>query len=736
MGRLIFSLLLSTACFGQTAVPLPRVLDFEAGKPGDLPAGWSAPPGTAFLDDKVFHGGSQSARIERHPGTPGAYNGIFHSTPIGFAGQTIALRAYLRTADVTGVIGMWLRVDGPTGSLDFATTQGQGVTGTNDWKEYSISLPLKAEGETVFFGVLLTGTGTVWADDLRLLVDGTPVADAPKRVAPKTVLTTDTEFNTGSKVAAIESLSAVQTENLVTLGKVWGFLKYHHPAITSGKRHWDYELFRILPKILAAKDRDAANAAMVEWITGLGEVPACKPCATLDTGNLALRPDLAWLDDKSSLGAPLSSRLHEIYINRPASGTQFYVSQVRGVGNPTFDHEPSYGAIKFPDTGMQLLALYRYWNIIQYWFPDRDIIGERWDGALADTLPKFALARDATAFQSEVLKLIARVNDTHAGLSANRSVKPPLGACQLPVVTRFVGDRAVVAGYAGDEAGKASGMKAGDILTDLDGKSVSALVKEWWPYYSASNDPTRLRDMGRNLTRGECGPVTVRIQRGGESIELKTVRMTAPAPMPGLTHDLPGDTFQRLSAEIGYLKLSSVKVADVRKYIDSAAGTKGLIIDIRNYPSEFVVFALGALLVDHPTEFVRFTNGDLSNPGAFHWTPPISLDPAPIHYPGKIVILVDEVSQSQAEYTTMAFRTAPGAKVIGTTTAGADGNVSPIPLPFGFSSRLSGIGVFYPDKRPTQRVGILSDIEVKPTIEGIRDGRDELLEAAKKEILK
>jgi C-terminal processing protease CtpA/Prc len=187
---------------------------------------------------------------------------------------------------------------------------------------------------------------------------------------------------------------------------------------------------------------------------------------------------------------------------------------------------------------------------------------------------------------------------------------------------------------------------------------------------------------------------------------------------------------------IGYLKLSSVKVADVKKYIDSAAGTKGLIIDIRNYPSEFVVFALGALLVDHPTEFVRFTNGDLSNPGAFHWTPPISLDPAPIHYPGKIVILVDEVSQSQAEYTTMAFRTAPGAKVIGTTTAGADGNVSPIPLPFGFSSRLSGIGVFYPDKRPTQRVGILSDIEVKPTIEGIRDGRDELLEAAKKEILK
>ena len=47
---------------------------------------------------------------------------------------------------------------------------------------------------------------------------------------------------------------------------------------------------------------------------------------------------------------------------------------------------------------------------------------------------------------------------------------------------------------------------------------------------------------------------------------------------------------------------------------------------------------------------------------------------------------------------------------------------------------ISGIGVFYPDKRPTQRVGIIPDIEVRPTIAGIRAGRDELLEAAVSEI--
>ena len=48
---------------------------------------------------------------------------------------------------------------------------------------------------------------------------------------------------------------------------------------------------------------------------------------------------------------------------------------------------------------------------------------------------------------------------------------------------------------------------------------------------------------------------------------------------------------------------------------------------------------------------------------------------------------------------------------------------------------ISGIGVFYPDKKPTQRIGIIPNREVKPTIGGIRAGRDEVLEAAIREIV-
>jgi C-terminal processing protease CtpA/Prc len=139
-------------------------------------------------------------------------------------------------------------------------------------------------------------------------------------------------------------------------------------------------------------------------------------------------------------------------------------------------------------------------------------------------------------------------------------------------------------------------------------------------------------------------------------------------------------------------------------------------------------------LTAEKTEFVKFTSTDLANPGAFYWRPSPSLAALKPHYNGKVIVLVDEVTVSQAEYTTMAFRAA-GAKVLGSTTAGADGDVSQIPLPGGLRSMISGLGVFYPDGKPTQGVGIIPDLEVKPTIAGIRAGRDEVLEAAVRQII-
>jgi C-terminal processing protease CtpA/Prc len=547
----------------------------------------------------------------------------------------------------------------------------------------------------------------------------------------RTVYDVDREFDTGSGIR-ITALSNVQIENLATLGKVWGFLKYHHPSVTSGQRQWDYELLRVTPAILASRDRAEANTALRKWIASLGEIIPCDPCASLPAEDLQLRPALDWLEDSKLLGSELQADLKRIHRNRPASGQQFFVDLAKGVKNPVFKHEPVYDGMRYPDAGFRLLALFRFWNIIEYWAPYRDVIGEDWNGVLHQSIPKVVLAKDRRSYELEMMAVIARVNDTHSNLWSSLHVRPPLGLCKLPLNVRFIGSDAVVAGYTDHAAGKATGLLPGDIIVAIDNTPVAQLVQTWRPYYAASNEPTRLRDIAQELHRGPCGGVSLRIRRESGELDLQASR--TPEIRSAKTHDRPGDTFQMLPGGIAYLKLSSIKQADIPGYMEAAAGTKGLVIDIRNYPSEFVVFTLGQYLVDRPTNFVRFTVPDLNNPGAYYWNQGAALRPGKTHYAGKVIILIDEISQSMSEYTSLAFRSAPRARIIGSTTAGADGNVSRFGMPGGLGSLISGIGIFHPDKRPTQRIGIIPDIEVIPTIEGIRAGRDEVLETAITEI--
>jgi hypothetical protein len=467
----------------------------------------------------------------------------------------------------------------------------------------------------------------------------------------------------------------------------------------------------------------------------VGAPEDCRTCAKPPDSAHLLAP-IGWIGDKARLGDDLSGRLKRIYRNRNADDEQFYVSLVQGVGNPDFSNEGSYARLTLPDFGYRLLGLYRFWNMIEYWFPYRDVIGEDWDRVLGEFIPRLAAVTTRDAYRLEMIALVARVNDCHANVWNAIDARPPLGECRLPIMAWPVEGRFVVGAYSIPERGKASGLEVGDVILEVDGVSVDSLAAAWAPYFGVSNESARRREIGRSLSKGPCGSCRITVERAGKRLDVAANRdsMSAQDRRPP-THDRPGDAFQRLSEDVAYLKLSAVHVKDIPSYLERAAGTKCLVIDIRNYPSEFVPFELGQHLVDRTTPFARFTHGDPENPGAFLWGDSVEIEPAAPHYDGAIAILVDEMSQSQAEYTAMALRAAPRAIVVGSTTAGADGNVSTIPLPGGLRAMISGIGVFYPDKTPTQRIGIVPDVTALPTVNGIRAGRDEVLEAALKRIL-
>ena len=315
--------------------------------------------------------------------------------------------------------------------------------------------------------------------------------------------------------------------------------------------------------------------------------------------------------------------------------------------------------------------------------------------------------------------------------------QPPEGGGALPVLMRSLEGRIVVTDYTHELLGPMSGLEIGDVVVAIDGEPVQEMIARLAPYYGASNEPTRLRALARNLANGFVGSCSVVIERDGEQRTLTVERTDRESldHMVGRAHTLPGTGFRRLAGDVAYVPLADIKRETLAGEMEQVADAPALIIDCRSYPSDFPIFDLGGRLVTETTEFACFTRPDGANPGAFAWSPGVSLKPVTPHYAGKVVILVDETTQSSAEYHAMAFRAAPGAVVMGSTTSGADGNVSRYPLPGNITTMISGIGVFYPDRTPTQRVGIVPDREVKPTIAGIKAGRDEVVEAALEMVL-
>ncbi|OQP56883.1 hypothetical protein A3860_09885 [Niastella vici] len=534
----------------------------------------------------------------------------------------------------------------------------------------------------------------------------------------------DSQFNKGSGIASIP-LDNRRINDLVVLGKVWGFVKYYHPAVCAGEYNWDSELFRVLPKVMQCNNDKERNEILYTWVKQLGAFKTEK-FKQPDSGLIKLQPDLLWINEVAVLGDPLSALLNDIKSAKRTTNN-YYVRWGRS-GSPDFKNERAYADRGYPDAGLRLLALYRYWNLVQYFFPYKYLIGENWNEMLPAFIPPIVNAPEELAYKQAVLSLIVRIHDSHAGMGALVFEKV-LGNNYAPLKIRFIDNKPVVTDYLNKDLGPKTGLQKGDVITSVNGKSIEAIIKEKLPYTSGSNYSTQLRNMAYSLLRAVDTVINITYQRGS-TMRSASIGCYKPQLVPwgGMKVD---SCFKYVTPDIAYLFPDTMRKDYLNGLLPSLKNTKGMIIDMRSYPPNDVREILSTFLLAEQTPFVRFAFPDLEHPGYFILAKPREVGSRnPDHYKGRVVILVSELTQSAGEFTSMAFRAVPQSTVVGSTTAGADGNVTFFFLPGGIRTQFSGIGVYYPDGRETQRVGIVPDITVQQTIQGIAEGRDEVLEKA------
>ncbi|MGC3977421.1 MAG: hypothetical protein QM751_03845 [Paludibacteraceae bacterium] len=253
---ILFTLFLDTVTYAQDSKDNGLNLDFEFFSNG-APLNWKTFGNDyykVYADSICVKNGKYSVVIE-NTSEDANFKALSFTIPHNYIGKSIRLSGYIKTENVTnGYAGLWMRIDPGVG---FDNMQNRGIKGTTDWKEYEIVLPLNpSKTDDIVIGGLLAGNGKMWVDNLSITVDGKELYNKDLEIYKKEVFSAqkDKEFDNGSNIH-FPVIDKIWLSNLELLGRIWGFIKYHHPEIAKGNYNWDYELFRILPDYLNAKKK-------------------------------------------------------------------------------------------------------------------------------------------------------------------------------------------------------------------------------------------------------------------------------------------------------------------------------------------------------------------------------------------------------------------------------------------------------------------------------------------------
>jgi len=403
-----------------------------------------------------------------------------------------------------------------------------------------------------------------------------------------------------------------------------------------------------------------------------------------------------------------------------------------------------YADMVFPNNEYRLLALFRYWNVINYFFPYKHLIGDSWETVLPRYIPKFEANKDAVDYQLTVRELVTEMHDSHGGVRNANAASEKFGTHIPPVLLGYIEGKSVVTRVLDEKLPNEKSLRVGDVVLAVDGEPVEKR-REFLARYSASSTPQWLmRNVNGRLLLGPKDSVAkLKVQNiAGETRDVELPR-TQPITDPKLFQLLERSTpvMQVLPSGFGYADLDRLQAGEVDKMFETIKGTPAVIFDMRGYPNG-TAWSIAprltekknvvAALFSRPIlEATSLTDSELADSASYSFAQKIPERQGDV-YKGKVVVLINEDAISQAEHTCMFFEAATDVTFIGTPTAGANGDVTLMVLPGNLTVSFSGHDVRHADGRQLQRVGIQPTIKVAPTIRGLVDGRDEILEAAVK----
>jgi hypothetical protein len=386
-------------------------------------------------------------------------------------------------------------------------------------------------------------------------------------------------------------------------------------------------------------------------------------------------------------------------------------AQAKAGGSPTPETLPA------SDRDRRLADIVVAWNVYRHFYPYFADAAVEWDALLGSQLMRAYDASTRAAQADALRRLVADARDGH-GTVTDAHQRP---RATIPVQVAFIDSRLVVV------ASRAPAVPVGSVMTAVDGRSATDRFVAAMPLVSGS---LQWRQYRAAQDVAACTSTTARITLDDRG-ETRTVE--APCETASLPLEARPAPIAEVRPGIWYVDLTRARRADLTPKIDMLATARGVIFDVRGYPTDAGAWVLRHLLdtpeTDRWMHIAKIVGpfGQVAGWESVGW----DLTPAAPRLAGQVVFLTDGRAISYAESVMGYIAGRHLATIVGSPTAGTNGNIATFQVPGEFTIVFTGMRVTGHDGLAVHHlVGVKPDVAASPTLAGIRAGRDEVLDRA------
>lgn len=711
-----------------------------------LPAGWfsNANASSGYeveIDTGSQTDGTNSLRLfsNNNPQTPFAM--VAQSIDAAqYRGHRLRLTASVKTGTPASQhLGLWFRVEKADGTIGFFDNMQRRPITSRDWGTYIIEGFVDPDATRILVGIVMTGEGEAWLDHAQLADLGyqpLEAAAASQAIQPRL-----TRLE-GDLPAA--PLSERGQQNILAFARLYGLVRWFHPSDASLKADWEALAIAALPDVERALDAGELAQALRQAFGPLASTLQIAPGSPDDLAQAQIVDGPVWQWQHYGLGGTSqvyrSSRIRledsagaNVIAEQLPGGVSFRLplfaalDQQGGateqapehVQGPRFAGKPMDWTPSGHDRTTRLATAITAWATLAHFYPYWDEVKVDWQSRLDDTLTAAAMAPDDKAFHRVLQMLVASIDDGHGWVTY-----PTDTNAALPIDWATIDGELVITAVADGVSGVAPGM----IVSAIDELPADQALAQEEQRISGSDHYRRTLAERFTLNGVKGDTVVLSVRDGAGEAQAVTLTMQEAVQSARFEKVRP-QPFAELERDIFYIDLSRISQADLNDALVQVRDAKGLVFDLRGYPRVSKEWL--SQLTDQPIRSAMFMRPEFTGPDGQArynedggWT----IEPRATRLTQNVVFLTNASAISFAESVLGLVKANGLGTIVGSPTAGANGNVSSVPLPGGYTLRFTGMKVLNRDGSQHHLIGVTPDIATSPTREGVADARDEVLE--------